>query len=119
MQTEEALHLVTLDLFEQMQQDGMLYAEIRFVPLLHMARGPSPEQVRIQTFGCRLFWAVDSGSAGLTYGRVQSWIDDPTVAFANTLAALFCSAPDGISSPSATEVLEGAASRDVQLTKPL
>jgi adenosine deaminase len=45
MQTEEALRLVTSDLFEQMQQDSMLYAEIRFAPLLHTAGGLSPEKV--------------------------------------------------------------------------
>jgi len=45
MQTEEALRLVTLDLFEQLRQDNMLYAEIRFAPLLHTEKGLSAEDV--------------------------------------------------------------------------
>jgi len=45
MQTEEALRLVTLDLFEQLQRDNMLYAEIRFAPLLHIEKGLSAEDV--------------------------------------------------------------------------
>jgi len=45
MQTEEHLRLVTLDLFEQLRRDNMLYAEIRFAPLLHMEGGLSAHQV--------------------------------------------------------------------------
>jgi adenosine deaminase len=45
MQTEEQLRLVVFDLFEQLQQDHLLYAEIRFAPLLHTDRNLSPEQV--------------------------------------------------------------------------
>ena len=45
MQTEEQLRLVTLDLFKQLQKDNVLYAEIRFAPLLHTERGLSPHQV--------------------------------------------------------------------------
>ncbi len=45
MQTEEALRLVTWDLFEQLQRDNMLYAEIRFAPLLHTEKGLSAKEV--------------------------------------------------------------------------
>ena len=45
MQTEEQLHLVTLDLFEQLRSDNVLYAELRFAPLLHTERGLSARQV--------------------------------------------------------------------------
>jgi adenosine deaminase len=45
MQTEEHLRLVTLDLFEQLRQDHVLYAEIRFAPLLHLDQGLSAHQV--------------------------------------------------------------------------
>jgi adenosine deaminase len=45
MQTEEQLRLVTLDLFEQLHRDNVLYAELRFAPLLHIERGLSPRQV--------------------------------------------------------------------------
>jgi adenosine deaminase len=45
MQTKEQLRAVTLDLFEQLRADNVLYAEVRFAPLLHNVRGLSPEQV--------------------------------------------------------------------------
>jgi adenosine deaminase len=45
MQTEERLRLVTFDLFEQLHRDNVLYAEVRFAPLLHTEGGLSPQQV--------------------------------------------------------------------------
>lgn len=45
MQDESALTLVVEDLFEQLAADGVIYAEIRFAPLLHLERGLTPEQV--------------------------------------------------------------------------
>jgi adenosine deaminase len=45
MQTEEQLRLVTFDLFEQLYQDNVLYAEIRFAPLLHTLQGLSARRV--------------------------------------------------------------------------
>lgn len=45
MQTPEQLRLVTLDLFEQLRDDRVVYAEIRFAPLLHTAGGLSPAEV--------------------------------------------------------------------------
>jgi adenosine deaminase len=45
MQTEEQLCLVTMDLFEQLRRDNVLYAELRFAPLLHTERGLSARQV--------------------------------------------------------------------------
>jgi adenosine deaminase len=39
MQTPEQLRLVTLDLFRQLRKDGVVYAEIRFAPLLHTQQG--------------------------------------------------------------------------------
>ena len=38
MQNEESLRLVVEDLFEQLAADGVIYAEIRFAPLLHLFR---------------------------------------------------------------------------------
>jgi len=58
MQTAEALRLVTLDLFEQLQADNVLYAEIRFAPLEHLREGLSPQQV-VQTVAD----AVQEGTA--------------------------------------------------------
>src|SRR5438270_1026508 len=45
MQTEEQLRLVVFDVFEQFQRDRLLYAELRFAPLLHTDKGLSPERV--------------------------------------------------------------------------
>lgn len=45
MQTREQLRAVTLDLFDQLQADGLIYAEIRFAPLLHMRKGLSPTEI--------------------------------------------------------------------------
>jgi adenosine deaminase len=44
MQSEQALRMATEDLFEQLAADGVIYAEIRFAPLLHLQRGLTPEQ---------------------------------------------------------------------------
>ena len=45
MQSEEALRLAVEDLFEQLARDGVIYAEIRYAPLLHTGRGLSPGAV--------------------------------------------------------------------------
>src|SRR3984885_1388059 len=45
MQTRDALRLVTEDVFEQLAADGVIYAELRFAPLLHLEKGLTPEQV--------------------------------------------------------------------------
>ncbi len=39
MQDPYALEIVTMDLFEQLQADGVIYAEIRFAPHLHLKAG--------------------------------------------------------------------------------
>jgi adenosine deaminase len=39
MPTKEQLRLVVLDLFEQLQADNVLYAEMRFAPLQHIFKG--------------------------------------------------------------------------------
>ena len=48
MQTKEELRLVTLDLCRQLKKDNVIYAEIRFAPLLHLEKGLTPEEV-VQT----------------------------------------------------------------------
>ena len=45
MQTIEHLTWVTHDLYNQLIADNILYAEIRFAPLLHTKEGLTPEQV--------------------------------------------------------------------------
>lgn len=64
MQTKEQLRLVTLDLFEQLQQDNVIYAEIRFAPLLHIAKGLTPAEV-VQTIN-------DATTEGIIQTDVQA-----------------------------------------------
>lgn len=45
MQTKEQLEAVTLDLFQQLKADNILYAEIRFAPLQHLEHGLSAKEV--------------------------------------------------------------------------
>jgi adenosine deaminase len=45
MQTEEQIRLVTFDVFAQLRQDNILYAEILLVPCMHTSQGLSPQQV--------------------------------------------------------------------------
>jgi adenosine deaminase len=45
MQSADALERVTEDLFQQLVDDQVVYAEIRFAPLLHIAEGLRPEAV--------------------------------------------------------------------------
>jgi len=45
LQTEQGLHVAVDDLFDQLREDNVLYAEIRFAPLLHLRQGLSPDAV--------------------------------------------------------------------------
>ena len=45
MQTAENLRLVVFDLFEQLREDNVIYAELRFAPLLHTEAGLTPHDV--------------------------------------------------------------------------
>ena len=45
MQTQQALRQVTLNLFDQLAKEHVIYAEIRFAPLKHLEKGLTPEQV--------------------------------------------------------------------------
>lgn len=45
MQSRDALRLVTLDLFDQLKNDNVIYAELRFAPLEHISEGLTSEQV--------------------------------------------------------------------------
>lgn len=45
MQTKEQLEAVTLDLFQQLKADNVIYAELRFAPLQHLEMGLSAEEV--------------------------------------------------------------------------
>ena len=45
MQTKENLEFVVEDLFDQLNDDNVIYAEIRFAPLLHCEKGLEAEKV--------------------------------------------------------------------------
>lgn len=45
MQSKENLRLVTFDLVDQLKKENVIYAEIRFAPLLHIDGGLSPKEV--------------------------------------------------------------------------
>jgi adenosine deaminase len=45
MQTKEQLEAVTMDLFQQLKADNVIYAEIRFAPLQHLEQGLSAEEI--------------------------------------------------------------------------
>lgn len=45
MQTAEQLKWVTLDLFDQLRSDQVIYAEMRFAPLQHIYQGLTPSEV--------------------------------------------------------------------------
>lgn len=45
MQTKEQLEAVTLDLFQQLKADNVIYAEIRFAPLQHLEQGLTASEV--------------------------------------------------------------------------
>lgn len=45
MQTEDSLRIVTEDIFQQLLADRVIYAELRFAPLLHTYEGLAPEAV--------------------------------------------------------------------------
>ena len=45
MQTKEQLEIVVEDLFDQFKKDNVIYAEVRFAPLLHLNKGLSSMEV--------------------------------------------------------------------------
>lgn len=79
MQTAENLRLVTLDLFQQLKADGVVYAEIRFAPFEHVQGGLQPiETVEAVATALREGCRETGISAGLIlctlrhYSAVQS-----------------------------------------------
>lgn len=66
MQTRAQLRLVTLDLFEQLQADHVIYAEIRFAPLQHIQGGLSPYEV--------VHAVNDAVKEGITHTGIQAGI---------------------------------------------
>src|SRR5690554_3965718 len=52
MQTAEQLELVTLDLFRQLREDHVIYAEIRFAPLQHTSQLTARQVVETVNAAC-------------------------------------------------------------------
>ena len=73
MQTEEHLRLVTFDLFEQLAKDNMLYAEIRFAPLLHTEGGLSAHEVVASVERAAADFGPQSGHGVEGSRRVAEW----------------------------------------------
>ena len=61
MQTEEQLRLATYDVFEQLQQEHVYYAELRFAPLLHTTKGLSAEEVIAAVDAAAASASLDTG----------------------------------------------------------
>jgi adenosine deaminase len=69
MQTEVGLREVVVDLFSQLKRENVIYAEIRFAPLLHLKQGLSPETVvEIVAQAVRL----ESQATGIKAGLILS-----------------------------------------------
>ena len=66
MQSKENLRLVTFDLVDQLKKENVIYAEIRFAPILHIDEGLTPEEV-VETVNEALDEAVNDSEteAGL------------------------------------------------------
>src|SRR5699024_3502796 len=45
LQSERALRIAVQDAFAQMANDGIIYAELRFAPLIHTESGMDPDEV--------------------------------------------------------------------------
>ena len=45
MQTKEELEIIVEDIFDQFKDDNVVYAEVRFAPLLHLNKGLLPMEV--------------------------------------------------------------------------
>jgi len=45
LQSAETLHILVEDIYAQLQRDGVVYAELRFAPLLHTNQGLSAAEV--------------------------------------------------------------------------
>ena len=67
LQTEDALERLTFDVFRQLREDGVIYAELRFAPLLHTAGGLEPERV-VATVASAA--AAAARATGVRYGLI-------------------------------------------------
>ncbi len=107
MQTKEALQLVVFDLFEQLKKDNVIYAEIRFAPLLHLEKGLTAYEV-VQTVEAATAKAVQQSGieARLILCTLRHYTEEQSMAtvklveqFAGTYVAGFDIAGDEAGCP--------------------
>lgn len=67
LQTEDALSRLTFDVFRQLRDDGVIYAELRFAPLLHTEGGLADERVVATVAGAA---AAAARVTGVRYGLI-------------------------------------------------
>jgi adenosine deaminase len=80
IQTEEQLRLVTLDLFDQLKADNVIYAEIRFGPILHTQKGLSPEQVVKAVIDATEEGVSRTGvQAGLIFSTLRNYTEEQSM----------------------------------------
>lgn len=95
MQTQEQLHLATLDVIEQLRRDDVIYAELRFAPYLHTQRGLTLEQVVAAVDGAAAEGSARSGvEVRLILCTLRHFTTEQGLATAQ-VAARFAAAPGG------------------------
>jgi adenosine deaminase len=84
MQTQVQLRLVTLDLFRQLKADNVIYAEIRFAPLLHIQKGLTEKEV-IETISAALTEGIHHTGveAGLILCTLRHFSEEQSMATVN------------------------------------
>ena len=84
MQTKEQLRLVTLDLFRQLKADNVIYAEIRFAPLLHIQKGLTEKEV-VEKINTAVTEGIDGTGveAGLILCTLRHFSEEQSMATVN------------------------------------
>ena len=96
MQTVEQLHLATLDVVEQLERDGVIYAELRFAPFLHTQRGLALEQIVAAVDAAAVEGSARTGvELRLILCTMRHFTAEQSVATAQ-VAAQFAAAPAGL-----------------------
>jgi len=67
MQTKQQLEIVVEDLFNQFKSDNIIYAEVRFAPLLHLKKGLNSEEV-VKIVSEKTF--IESKKSGIEVGLI-------------------------------------------------
>ncbi len=85
LQTEDALSRLTFDVFRQLRDDGVIYAELRFAPLLHTEGGLTPERVVATVAGAA---AAAARHTDVRYGLILSCLRHFSAEESRTTAVL-------------------------------